>query len=494
MGAAAPIRSWAAPEAAAEAMRSPECPRCGYRCERPWKYCPSCGWDLEIPVGEAATQLLETVGRSVVGVIATFPKDVDPDLEMLIKKYHVKVLNEPGQTRAFATAYRLGGAGLFVTSAHLLEGASGIQVRTFTNQILPASIVALDVPSGVGLIKADLAAAALRPGEGPPGDGAWVVCMPVTIEEEPINLVRYWPQSLHRGRITGTGETGTGLVTYEDLLRTDHSIPSSCQGGPLLDLRGSVRGLIAGSPDTGLSYAVPVGAVVEVADLLARNERPPRPYFGMGLVAPDEWRRTRLGIPADERHAVVPYVIPGSPAERAGVRPGDLLVQVDGEEAPGVGPAGRLLLKSRAGGPPVRINVRRQGASLEISLAPVDRPARIFLAPIDELREGLEASLEEVTTGPTSQHGLRIADLVSGGRGDKSGYRRGDLIVAVNDRAVRRFDTFNEAVRTERRSFFANEAGRPIYVLSLDVKADGKDRESRRYRSVFPGTLVPPVY
>lgn len=496
-GAAAPIRSWAAPDAAAEAARSPECPRCGYRCERPWKFCPSCGWDLAIPVGEAATRLLESVGRSVVGIIATFPKEVDPDLELLIRKYHVKVINETGQTRAFATAFALREAGLFVTSAHLLEGASEVQVRTSTNQILPASVVALDVPSGVGLVKAEVAGtAALRPRDGlpAPGDGAWVICMPVTIEEDPINLVRYWPQSLHRGRITGTGETGTGLVTYEDLLRSDHSIPRSCQGGPLLDLRGSVRGLIAGSPDTGLSYAVPIGVVGEIADVLARKERPSRPYYGMGLVAPDEWRWARLGIPADERHAVVPYVIPGSPAERAGIRPGDVLVQVDGEEAPAIGPAGRLLLKARAGGPAVRFTVRRQGSNVEIAVSPVDRPARIFLAPIDELREGLEVSFEEITTGPTTQHGLRVAGLVPGGRGDKAGYRRGDLIVAVNDRAVRRFETFNEAVRAERRTFFENESGRPTYFLALDVKADGMDRESRRYRSVFPGTLVPPVY
>ncbi len=496
-GAAAPIATGAPPATQAEAARSPECPRCGYRCERSWGYCPSCGWDLGTPVGEAATRILETAGRSVIGVIATFPQEVDPVLDDLIKKYHVKVIKEPGQTRAFATAFPVQEGGLFVTNASLLEGASGIQIRTLTNQILPADIVALDAPSGVGVIKAEVAGAApLRPRDGrpSPGDGAWVICMPVLIDDDPINLVRYWPQSLHRGRITATGESGTGLVAFEDLLRSDHSIPRSCRGGPLLDLRGSVSGLIAGNPDTGLSYAVPIDEVVPIAAVLARKEKPPRPYFGVGLVAPDEWRRARLGIPEDERHPVIPYVIPGSPAEIAGVRPGDLLITVDDQEVPAVGPAGRLLLKSRAGGPPVRFTLRREGKPVEIALTPVDRPARIFLTPIDELREGLEAAFEEVTTGPTAQHGLRIADLVAGGRGDKAGYRRGDVIVAVNDRAVRRFETFNQVVRSERRPIFEKDATYPTYSLGLDVKPEGKDREARRYRSVFPGTLVPPVY
>lgn len=496
-GALASIPAGTASPSAEEATREPECPRCGYRCERTWGFCPSCGWDLRTPVGEAATRMLETLSRSVVGVIATFPKDVDPVLEDLMRKYHVKVVKEAGQTRAFATAFPVQEAGLFVTSASLLEGASDIQIRTLTNQVLPATILALDVPSGVGLIKADVAgAAALRPRDGlpSPGDGAWVICMPVTIEADPINLVRYWPQSLHRGRITAAGESGTGLTAFENLLRSDHSIPRSCRGGPLLDLGGSVSGLIAGSPDTGLSYAVPIGEVVQIAAVLARKEKPERPYFGMGLVVLDEWRRARRGIPEDERHPLIPYVIPGSPAESAGVRPGDLLISVDGQEAPAVAQAGPLLLKSRPGGPPVRLALRREGKPVEIGVTPAERPARVFLTPIDELREGLEAAFEEVTAGPTAQHGLRITDLVPGGRGDKAGYRRGDTIMAVNDRAVRRFETFNQVVRSERAPIFEKDATYPTYFLGLDVKPEGKDRETRRYRSVFPGTLLPPVY
>jgi S1-C subfamily serine protease len=407
------------------------------------------------------------------------------------------VIREPGQTRGFATAFPLQEPGLFVTAASFLEGVKEIQVRTYANQILPASVLGFDLASGVGLIRAEpggVTPLKVRDDLPAPEDGAWAICMPILVEDDPINLVRYWPQSLHRGRVTATGQSGTGLVGFEDLLRSDHSVPLSCRGGPLLDLRGSVVGLVAGSPDTGLTYAVPIAQVRPVAGILARRENPRWPYFGFGLVAVDDWRRARFGLDGRSGRPVVAYVIPGSPAETAGVSPGDLLTAVNGEPVQSVAEGGSRLRRLQPGETAARLTFVRQGKSLEISLTPAERPARILLAPIDELREALEIALEEVMTGPTSQHGLRVVDLVPGGRGDRAGYRRGDLIVSVNDRAVRHFESFNQIVRSEEAPIFAKDATYPTYYLGLDVKPEGKDRESRNFRSLFPGSLAPPVY
>lgn len=480
------------------------CPRCGYRCDGTWRHCASCGWDLRTLTGPEAARRLEAISRSVVGLVVVKddlnPKELLPtDLQRLITRYRLMDF-KPGRHKAFATAFSYGGPGLFVTSARVLERASAPQVRTYNNRLVAAEILGYDIPSGIGLLRADLQGSApLQPAESEPatGEGAWAICYPVAMEED---LVHYLPQSLHRGRITATGQSGTSLVAFENLLRTDHTLPGGCTGGPLIDLRGGLAGTLLGGPSPSLAYAVPAGDVGPMVEIMSHKTRPQRVYFGMGLVAPDDRQRARFGLEPAVTQPLVAYVVPGSPAESSGVRPGDIILAVRGQKVATVAEAGARLLAASPGSPPLGLTLLRAGQETDAAVAPGTRPDRILLDPVDEIREALQANLVEVTTGPTSRHGLLIKDLVPGGRGAEAGYKNGDTIVRVYSRHVRRFDTFRDIIRSENGHIFGEMDGQKgtvassAYIVPLEVRTEDGKPERRTYFSLLPDLLAPPVY
>src|SRR5206468_12369813 len=214
------------------------CPRCGYLAEGEWRYCPACGWDLRVLAGEEGAAKLRAIGTSVVGLILTkeppsLQEVLPPSLYKMTLRYSYRY--QPGRSKFFATAFPFLRPGLSVTSARALEWVEVADVRTYNNRIIPAQVLGYDIPSGIGLVKADvsgvvpLAASDVTPRQS---DLAWAICYPVSIWR---GKAEYLPESFHRGRISALGQDGTGLAAFEHFLRTDHTLEEGRLGGAVLD-------------------------------------------------------------------------------------------------------------------------------------------------------------------------------------------------------------------------------------------------------------------
>jgi serine protease Do len=405
-----------------------------------------------------------------------------------------------GQQKSWATAFPLGSAGFYATSARVLDNADEVKVRTADNLEYAGHVVGIDTASGIGVLKADI------PGSVPlrasttgtkPSEGVYAVCYAVGKEEDG-ELVRYLPVSLHYGEVSAIGQSGTYLTSLEGLIRSDHSLPEiGCLGSPLIDRRGDLVGMIVGLMDDGILYSVPADGLTTAVGPLSEGLALERPYCGMGLVAPDARRRARFHLAGTMEHPMIGFLVPGSAADKAGVQPGDILVGVDGQNVATVPEAGARLLAAKVGGA-ITLNVKRGGEEVSISVQAMPRPARIILDPVDEIQESLEANLVEVTTGPTSQQGLKITDLVRGGRGERGDYKEGDLIVAVNGTTLRRLDTFGKVIRSADGEVFrtADASGdtRNRYHIALDIRTVDGESVHRLYSNLFPDVLAPPVY
>jgi serine protease Do len=460
-----------------QAPRTRICPRCGYLCERVWQHCIACGWDLSRLTGEAEEQRLRELARSTVG------------------------LTVAGRPNRHATAFPFGGPGLFLTNGRVLIGAdsTGLNLRTQSNRIYPATYLGHDPASGFGLIRAEIPG--VSPLEAAPAvpalaEPVWTICYSVVFEDD---LVRYMPVSLHRGQVTASGQTGTHLVSLENLLRTDHSIEDGCTGGPLIDSRGRLAGMILGGPDAGITYALPLEGHQPVVSALARQEAPVRPYFGIGLVTPDDRRRARFGIETTAADPLVVYVIRDSPSASAGVRPGDRLAAVGGQRVTGVRDAWMKMLAAAPDGPEVALSLIRGTGTVEIGVKPSRRPVRLLLDPIDELQEALEANLKEIAKGDGAKPGLMVTDIVRGGRGEKVLFQNGDVIVGVDDKPIRTIEEFDTLIRTRFKKIFSQETAGDrrfpsSYHVYLEVRTANDEKVMREYVNLFPDFLAPPVY
>jgi len=498
----APLAAGSSGSTAPTATTVASCGRCGYQSDTGWRFCPACGWDLRALTGRAAAGRLGEIGRRTMGlvVVKEGPKLSDvipPKVFERIRRFPWATL-EPRRVKVFGTAFPTGRPGLYVTAARVLEHGVEAQLRSSSNRIVPAKIVAFDVPTGVGVLQTEgevqegLEVAAHSPAVHDP---SWVVCYPIAATDE---LVRFLPLSFHRGRVTLTGAVGTYLVSFEDLLRTDHTIPDGCVGAPIVDRRGAMSGMVLDEYADGITYALPLAAMTPLVALLADQKAPTRPYFGLGLVAPDPRRRLKHGIATSESRPLVPYVIAGSPAAAAGIRSGDVLTTVAGRETPNVPAAGVALLGALPGSA-LRLGMLRNGDRVEVEVTPAERPFSVLLEPADEIQDALEINLDEVVSGPTSQMGLRVSHLVRGGRGEEQGFREGDVILAVNGKGVRRYETFNAIVRQANPHVFGGSRGGrqtdyPMYILQLDVRTAAGPKDGRDYLNLFPSLFAPPVY
>src|SRR5207247_2989327 len=165
------------------------CPRCGYLCDPAWHYCVACGWDMTRLIGEAEESRLQAIARASMGVIVG------------------------GRRNRYSTAFPFGGPGLWLTNARFLIGAdeSKLRVRSYNNREYPASIVGYDLPSGVGVLKADVPSVPsiqIARAAPAPSEATWAVRFPILFEDD---VVRYLVVCVPRGHLTAPGPRDTFL-------------------------------------------------------------------------------------------------------------------------------------------------------------------------------------------------------------------------------------------------------------------------------------------
>ncbi|MFS1511657.1 S1C family serine protease [Chengkuizengella sp. SCS-71B] len=167
-----------------------------------------------------------------------------------------------------------------------------------------------------------------------------------------------------------------GTRTYEHLLQTDASINPGNSGGPLINLNGEVIGInTAVSTDAqGIGFAIPTSTIDEVLDNLKNNVSIPKPYIGVGLYDIDDEVQQTLNL-QDKDGVLITQVEKPSPASRAGIKPNDVIIELNGEE---IKNAEDLInkVKETAIGESVNLTVIREGKTYETAVTIGDRNAK----------------------------------------------------------------------------------------------------------------------
>lgn len=325
--------------------------------------------------------------------------------------------------------------GVIVTNAHVVSGATRVSVAMRDGKTFPAKVLGVDEQNDLAVLRIEarnLPVASL----GNSDDviiGEWAIAI-----GNPYGfLLGNTEPSVTAGVVSATGRNLIGQVegggAYVDMIQTDAAINPGNSGGPLVNADGAVIGVNASiySPSggsVGLGFAIPINRAKRVTEDLVAHGRLRQPWIGVKLGQP------ATNNPRDALNAgvFVSSVVPGSPAARAGLQPGDQLLR-----------AGPRVLKNQFDweaerldlrvGDRVPMVIRRGGRELTVNVEVADLP-EVSAPKVAVLQE-----LELVTLTPTirADRGIRsargavvynVSDRVS----NEIGLQRGDVIVQIN--------------------------------------------------------------
>jgi serine protease Do len=212
--------------------------------------------------------------------------------------------------------------GYVLTANHVVANATAVQIRTQDGRKFAAKVLGRDAPTDIALlqIKEPLGLKAIELGDS---DALRVGDFVIAVGN-PFGL----GQTVTSGLVSALGRTGLGKHGYEDFIQTDAAINPGNSGGGLINLRGELIGINTaiispGGGNVGIGFAVPINMARKVMEQLAQTGRVERGRIGIAL---EDLESSFAGIMQGAR---IKEVSPGSPADRAGLRRGDIILKAD---------------------------------------------------------------------------------------------------------------------------------------------------------------------
>ncbi|HEX8775422.1 MAG TPA: DegQ family serine endoprotease [Pyrinomonadaceae bacterium] len=337
--------------------------------------------------------------------------------------------------------------GFILTNHHVIDGAEEIRVELNDNRTLAAKVVGSDPPSDLAVLKVDAQGLPVLP----LGDSDRVRIGDVVLAVgNPLGV----GQTVTMGIISAKGRsTGLSDGSFEDFLQTDAPINQGNSGGALVNTNGELVGinsqiLSPSGGNIGIGFAIPANMARSVMDQLLKGGRVHRGMLGLTIqqVTPD--LASSLDLP-NVRGALVSSVQPGSPAERAGLKRGDVIMAINGARVSDSNSLRNQIARTQPG-TEVTLTISRDNLSREVRVTLGELPADKSRAAAEDNSRGatdtgkLGISVEPLTPAlasrldlPSSAEGLVVTNVDPVGPAAEAGIREGDLIEEVNRQQVR---------------------------------------------------------
>src|SRR5262245_39528501 len=376
----------------------------------------------------------------------------------------------PGRPqRGLGSGFIVNPAGYVITNNHVIEGASEIKVTLSDGRELTARVLGRDPKTDLALLKVDATGLPVIP----LGDsGRLEVGEPVMAIGNPFGL----ELTVTTGIVSATARV-IGEGPYDDFIQTDASINPGNSGGPLINARGQAIGINSaifsrsGGSD-GIGFSIPINLAKTVVTQLAETGKVTRGFLGVTLqrVTPDLAKSFGLSTPGG---ALVSAVTDGSPAARAGLKSGDVIIEYDGHPVARIDELPRAVADTQIGRQ-VPLTVLRDGKRLTLNATVArleEKAAGTAEAATERGRLGL--AVEPLTPDVARELGLKnargvvVRDVDESGPAAAAGLQVGDVVVEVDHRPIKSVEELKQAVDRHQGGpllFLIQREGGAFYV------------------------------
>ncbi len=349
--------------------------------------------------------------------------------------------------------------GVVMTNYHVIKGADEIQVALLDGRSYRAKLLGSDPDLDIAIIEID--ADALT--DIPIADsnqlevGDFVVAI-----GNPFGL----GQTVTTGVVSALSRSGLGIEGYEDFIQTDASINPGNSGGALVNLRGELVGINTAiiSPaggNVGIGFAIPANMAKASMTQIIRHGEVRRGQIGIGIqdITPD--LRRAFELKNGQRGVLVTEVAEGSPAEKAGLNAGDVILEVNGQTTTSTAQL-RSQIGMEAVGERVKLKILRNGKTRQLKVK-IGEP-EAFASTNQALHPLLAGA--QLHNSPDGQ-GVQVANLAPNTKAAYSGLRPGDIIIAANKQRVYNIESLRRTLQSNASSMLLqiNRNGASLFIV-----------------------------
>ncbi len=398
--------------------------------------------------------IVEKVTPAIVNIdtlkMATYSSPFAPFLnDPFFRKFFEGMIPEERQVpvKGLGTGFVFRSDGYILTNAHVVSGADEIKVTFLDGREFEGKVVGSDTLTDIAVVKIDAQGLPTIPlGDSDTARvGEWVVAI-----GNPYGLSHTVTVGVlsAKGRPIAAGDSGQ---EYENFLQTDAAINPGNSGGPLISLNGEAIGInTAILPYAqGIGFAIPINMAKSILDELITEGKVVRAWLGVVIQNLTPEIAEKFGL-EEAKGALVADISPDSPAEKAGIKRGDVILKVDEVETPDISTL-QQTIRSHHPGDVVNVEIWRDGKTitLKVTLAELEESTSVLPVP-EKIDLGME--VEEITSDLADRYALReksgvvIVGIKAGGPADDAGLRPGDVILEVNRKEIKNLDDWKAAI------------------------------------------------
>ena len=367
--------------------------------------------------------------------------------------------------------------GYILTNNHVVEKATDVKVYLADKREFTAKVVGTDPQTDIAVLKINATNLPVLPLSDSSKTQVGDVCLAIG---NPFGI----GQTVTMGIVSATSRGGLGIEDYENFIQTDAAINPGNSGGALINTRGELIGIntaiLSGSGgNQGIGFAIPINMAANVMHQIEAHGKVTRGYMGATVQQVDRNLAKAFGIPENTGVALT-QIEPNSPAAKAGLKSGDVVVALNGQPVTDVG-AFRLKIAEMGPNATAHLKVYRDGHPMDFTLTLAERPTDEALAKNNGggggggTQSALQGvSVQTLTPDLAQQLGIRqdtkgvvVTDVDEASNAAAAGLQRGDVIEQVNHHPVTSASEFERLVRANSSGgtlLLVNRGGNTMFI------------------------------